>query len=664
LRQKSTIQNTNLYEIPNYDPNKASWEDVVINRQEPRKKVRPEILNSWVRCRDLGLDPLIKHSPNVISKNKLLRLQNKNRDFIEIARPVMQMIEISVRGTGFIVTLAEKAGHVLEVFGDKDVLKMAVKNFYVPGCLRSTEHAGTNAIGLCLDEKRSVQITGAEHYNIHHHPWTCSSAPIHNSKDNIIGVITLSGKSIGHHKHTLALITAAAKNIESQLRERDLIERSQRLNSMLTSIYNSISDGFIAIDNQHDITHINQAAHKMLGVEANGKTFLGGSFYDLANIDDRLKEQLQSGEYIETTEISFNCQNGIQTFMCRVDPIRTKTFKLLGLIVTMAEKRQMISIAKKIGGNYSKYEFADIKGKNAQFVKQIELAKVAAKSNSRILIIGESGTGKELFAHAIHSHSNRRNGPFVAISCAAIPRDLIESELFGYKGGAFTGARQKGMMGKFELADKGTLFLDEINGLPMDLQAKLLRVLQQNEIMRLGDNTNIPIDVRIISASNKDLMNEVDNSNFREDLYYRLNVVEIYIPSLRDRKEDIELLVNHIIDRQCIEMAVKRPKLSNDAMRLLKECDWPGNVRELENVIERALLLSQGDKISCEHLPLRSRKNPGKEIKRVLSIKQGFKEMIESALEESDGNISLAARKLDVARSTLYRKMKEFGIIT
>jgi transcriptional regulator of acetoin/glycerol metabolism len=346
LRQKSTIQNTSLYEIPNYDPNKASWEDVVINRQEPRKKVRPEILNSWVRCRDLGLDPLIKHSPNVISKNRLLRLQNKNRDFIEIARPVMQMIEISVRGTGFIVTLAEKSGHVLEVFGDKDVLKMAVKNFYVPGCLRSTEHAGTNAIGLCLDEKRSVQITGAEHYNIHHHPWTCSSAPIHNSKDNIIGVITLSGKSIGHHKHTLALITAAAKNIESQLRERDLIERSQRLNSMLTSIYNSISDGFIAIDNQHDITHINQAAQKMLGVEANGKTFLGGSFYDLANIDDRLKEQLQSGEYIETTEISFNCQNGIQTFMCRFDPIRTKTFKLLGLIVTMAEKRQMISIAK------------------------------------------------------------------------------------------------------------------------------------------------------------------------------------------------------------------------------------------------------------------------------------------------------------------------------
>ena len=323
----------------------------------------------------------------------------------------------------------------------KDVLKMALKNYYVPGCLRSTEHAGTNAIGLCLDEKRPIQITGAEHYNIHHHPWTCSSAPVRNGDGKMIGAITLSGRYIGCHKHTLALVTTAAKNIESQLRERDLIERSQRLNFMLTSIYNSISDGFIAIDNRHYITHVNQAAQKMLDV--NAKTLLGRSFYDLANVDDRLKEQLQSGDYIEATEIGFHCKNGIQPFMCRIDPIQTKTLRLQGLIVTIAEKRQMISIAKKIGGNYSKYEFSDIKGKAAHFKKQIGLAKVAAKTNSRILIVGESGTGKELFAHATHSHSNRRNGPFVAISCAAIPRDLIESELFGYKGGAFTGARRE-----------------------------------------------------------------------------------------------------------------------------------------------------------------------------------------------------------------------------
>ena len=216
------------------------------------------------------------------------------------------------------------------------------------------------------------------------------------------------------------------------------------------------------------------------------------------------------------------------------------------------------------------------------------------------------------------------------------------------------------MMGKFELADKGTLFLDEIDGLPMDLQVKLLRVLQQKEIMRIGDNKTIPVDIRIISASNKDLMNEVDRGNFREDLYYRLNVMEISIPPLRDRKEDIELLANHIIDRQCIEMAVSRPNISNDAMRLLKKYDWPGNVRELENVIERALLLCQGDKICSEHLPLRSRR---KEKKSVRSIKQGFKEMTESALEESGGNISLAARQLGISRSTLYRKMKQFGII-
>ena len=175
------------------------------------------------------------------------------------------------------------------------------------------------------------------------------------------------------------------------------------------------------------------------------------------------------------------------------------------------------------------------------------MAKIAAKTNSRVLIMGESGTGKELFAQSIHSHSHRSNGPFVAISCAAIPRDLIESELFGYTGGAFTGARSKGMIGKFELANAGTLFLDEINGLPLQLQGKLLRVLQQNEIMRLGDNRNIPVDVRVIAASNTDLVEEVEQGHFREDLYYRLNVMEIFIPPLRERMDDIERLIEHIL---------------------------------------------------------------------------------------------------------------------
>jgi len=322
----------------------------------------------------------------------------------------------------------------------------------------------------------------------------------------------------------------------------------------------------------------------------------------------------------------------------------------------------MINIAKRLGGNYSKYEFNDIKGNSPTFQRQIELAKIAAQTNSKILIVGESGTGKELFAQAIHSCSNRKKEPFVAISCAAIPRDLIESELFGYQGGAFTGARREGMVGKFELAHKGTLFLDEINGLPLELQAKLLRVLQQKEIMRLGDTRCIPVDVRVIAASGRDLLTEVENGNFREDLYYRLNVVEIVIPPLRERIEDIELLTDHILTRQCLEMGIERPQISDEVLETLRKYHWPGNVRELENCIERMLLVSQGNTIRTIHLPLKPRKKEARLENGVLTVRQGYKGMIEEALEQCGGNISMATKKLNIARSTFYRKMKEFGL--
>jgi len=328
----------------------------------------------------------------------------------------------------------------------------------------------------------------------------------------------------------------------------------------------------------------------------------------------------------------------------------------------MAEKRQVINLAKKIGGNYAKYDFKDIKGYNPALLRQIELAKIAAKTNSRVLLLGESGTGKELFAQSIHNYSNRRNEPFVAVSCAAIPRDLIESELFGYRGGAFTGARREGQMGKFVLAHKGTLFLDDVDGLPLDLQGKLLRVLQQNEIVRLGDTRTTPVDVRVIAASNTDLILEVENSNFREDFYYRLGVVEIVIPPLRDRVGDLELLVDHIMQRQCQEMGIRKPKVSHEVYEILRNYHWPGNVRELENCIERAVLLSQGDTIRKHCLPDRIYKRSSRGRSGAMPLHQGTKELIGAALNRCDGNVSMAARELKIARSTLYRKMKEFEL--
>ncbi|HID30260.1 MAG TPA: PAS domain-containing protein, partial [Desulfobacterales bacterium] len=249
------------------DPIKSAWENVVLKGLSPGSPVRQEILRSWIKCREIGLDPFSENSPPVLSGHKLKRLLKRNRVLIDISKPVMGMIEILVRDSGFIVTLTDKDGYVLEVRGDRDILKMAEQNYYLPGCLRSIEHAGTNAIGVCLIEGKPIQITGAEHYKVRHHPWTCSSSPIYDCQDRIIGAVTLSGRSTGRHKHTLALVTSAAETIERQLRERNLIEEKQRLNSMLTLIFNAISDGVIAVDNRMNIARLNRTAAEMLGLD-------------------------------------------------------------------------------------------------------------------------------------------------------------------------------------------------------------------------------------------------------------------------------------------------------------------------------------------------------------------------------------------------------------
>ncbi len=643
------------------DPIKCAWEDVVINGRPPRVPVRSIIVKSWMRCREAKIDPYTKTPAPVISKKELTHLRAKNSDLIAISRWVMEMVEISVRGTGFMVILADRLARVLETMGDQGIMEVASQRKYIPGCIRNAEYSGTNAIALALEEGKPVQLTGAEHYNINYHFWTCSSAPIRNAKGRIIGSITLSGQSIGRHQHTLALVTAAAETIEARFRERTLIEEDQRLNTMLIRIYNSLTDGFIALDNTLEITHLNSKAVKILGIE-NPEVIVGHRLDEVALLDCNLIKALENKEPFEPGEIQIKMPGGFKTYMCRMDPIQSSSCKLMGMILTMSEKRQMFDMVRKISGNYAKYEFSDIKGETPELKRQIELAMVTARTSSRVMLVGESGTGKELFAQAIHSYSHRRNEPFVAISCAAIPRDLIESELFGYIGGAFTGARQKGMVGKFELAHQGTLFLDEINGLPLELQGKLLRALQQNEILRLGDSRPIPVDVRVIAASNRDLLNEVECGNFREDLYYRLNVVEIFIPPLRSHKSDIKLLTSHILERLSREMCIHRPEITGEAMDKLMSYDWPGNVRELENICERALLLSHGQTIDVSHLSLRQRRRTGAIAAGTLSLRQTYRETLEAAITQCGGNVSNASRVLKIARSTLYRKMKEFDL--
>jgi len=339
--------------------------------------------------------------------------------------------------------------------------------------------------------------------------------------------------------------------------------------------------------------------------------------------------------------------------------------------VTVMEKELEFYKAELKKALGSKYTFENIIGESDAINQAKKLAKKVSKTRSSILILGESGTGKELFAHSIHNESPRSNYPLIKINCASIPKDLLESELFGYEEGAFTGAKKGGKPGKFEMANNSTIFLDEIGELPMNMQAKLLRAIQEREIERIGGTKSTTLDVRIIAATNRDLEKMVKNGEFREDLYYRLNVIKVTIPSLRERKEDISMLAKYLLRKVSDDMGRFVTEITPKAMELLEEYDWPGNIRELENTIERAInLVDKEARIKVSHLPyyIQSLNNNNADTFYNINLKKLVSELeiteIKKAISISKGNKFHAAKMLGISRTSLYEKMQKYNMLT
>lgn len=649
--------------------------------------VSDTILRGWRISHELGIDPWNPRNPPVIPKNELETLRNRHKSLLSAAAPMLRMLEVSIRDTGYIATLAVSPGYLLDVVGDASLMEQAVEAFNIPGALRSIESVGASALTLCMLDKRPVQVSGFEHYNCRFHDWRCAAAPIFDAQGEPVASLTISGHISRDEGHTAALAKSCAEVITIRLREQHLLLSQQRLNILLQSVYSALPEAILAIDERGLISHANHNALTLFGETSLEGQPLSGFIHPESS---RYLTQVFEKQKAESREITFLAGGDPIKRMCRFTPIRLEGGEAGGLIVTITAFSQLIDIATRVGGNYAKYAFKDIRGQNPALLEQIDLARRAAETSSRVLLTGESGTGKELFAQAIHNGSRVRGGPFVAISCASIPRDLIESELFGYVGGAFTGAREKGMIGKFELASGGTLFLDEINSLPMDMQAKLLRVLQQKEVMRIGDSRPTPVDTRIIAATNVPLPELVDNGSFRKDLYYRLNVVEIVIPPLRKRLDDIEMLANLILTRLNAERVGPAPRIHPETLRVLQGYAWPGNVRELDNVCERGLLLSCGGDIELDHLPVAVRDgaqgiHPFSDrapASKALLGEPGMEEPLAETpahtgtegldrlyhgeiirlLRQYHGNVSKTAARLGIARTTLYRKLRRFAI--
>ncbi|MBI5582205.1 MAG: sigma 54-interacting transcriptional regulator [Deltaproteobacteria bacterium] len=314
----------------------------------------------------------------------------------------------------------------------------------------------------------------------------------------------------------------------------------------------------------------------------------------------------------------------------------------------------------------AKYTIKNIIGKTGEMAELKKMALKAAKTNAPVLVLGESGTGKELFAHAIHYASERRAFPFIRLNCAAIPRDLLESELFGYEPGAFSGAGSKSKPGKFELAQQGTIFLDEIGDLPLEMQPKLLRVIEEKETERLGGNRIIQSNFRLITATHAPLEKLVTQGRFRKDLYYRLNVIPIAIPPLRDRKEDIPLLAEHLVRMLNRDLGANVTRLAPEVQERFLQYDWPGNVRELINVLERIIYSIDGEIIQLHHLPIflqNIRRQPGSGPTSLKRLKEeAEKEALSLAIQKADYNKNRAARELGIHRTALYKKMKKYEI--
>ncbi|MDR6999736.1 sigma 54-interacting transcriptional regulator [Neobacillus niacini] len=443
----------------------------------------------------------------------------------------------------------------------------------------------------------------------------------------------------------------------------NIIEEILKERYQVDAIVNSTHDGVVVIDRMGNIRLVNEHAKTILGVEADMK---GRSITEFIPQSDMLRV-LEAGK-IERGDIA--TIGGRQVVINR-SPVIVKG-KIVGAVSNFKEitdiQKVELQLRKKLhqSGLEAKYRLSDIIGETHEIIEAKELARKFAGTESTVLITGESGTGKELFAQGIHSASHRALGPFVAVNCATLPENLLESEIFGYEKGTFTGALKDGKPGLFELAHGGTLFLDEIGEIPLRIQALLLRVLQERTIRRVGGERIIPVDVRIITATNRNLEEEVEKKQFRSDLFYRLNVLALELPPLRERKADIPKLVESFLFEFNEQRKNKIVHIEKEFIRLFQKYDWPGNIRELRNTIERLVVLEESSLLRVEGAKFLSekirRRKVAEEAINKQSIKSKEKEHILTTLEKFDHNKKLAAQSLGIDRSTLWRKIKEYGL--
>lgn len=640
------------------------WQEFVKTGNLNKLKIRKQIADSWLRSKKIGISPFAHAITTEISKDRIEQFYDEFKEILETAKPFMEAIYQTVGDDGMFVRLTNSKGYIVECIGDEQSLDSAVGQFFFRGKNVKEETIGTNAIGLSLKKNIPVHVLGSEHFRECYHNLTTSAAPIRDESGKVVAVLSMTGDYKLVHPHTLGMVMASALAIEHEILLNKINMQLQRANNHHEAVMKFIKEGIITISPDGYITDANYFAKRFLSRDLKK---IDGLHIDEFISKSNYKKIISDSNGIEELEVHFKKDNGAKKYVILNGiPIYNDKDEITEHLITFRESKKVYSQVNKLFGSNAIYTFDDILGNSEEIQEAIRISKLVSNSDATILLFGESGTGKELFAQSIHNESQRRNNSFVFINCGAIPRDLVASELFGYEEGAFTGARKGGNPGKFELADGGTLFLDEIGDMPVDTQANLLRVLETKEVVRVGGNEVIPVDVRVIAATHKDLKKEVERGNFRSDLFYRLNVMPIHTPALRERKDDIKKLIEQFY-RQFSNQNSGKILIDDNFYWVMREYSWPGNVRELQNVMQMVCnLVDSGIKLSNEHIPLYIKEQLNvEEVEESFMVKPLYlleKEAIKKALEIADGNLVQTAKILEIGRSTLYRKIEKYEI--
>ena len=610
----------------------------------------PALRRSWERSQAFGLTPTgrVQGAPHA-SAAQLARALDLRHELVSHAQPVMAYLVDLTRDAGSMVILADSNGMLLQALGDSSFVDRAERVALRPGATWHEQWRGTNAIGTALAEGSAVVVHAGEHYLSRNAFLTCTAAPITDSAGRVLGVLDISGDHRGYHRHTLALVRSGVRMIEQRLFDtRHAGGLRLRLHPQPHGI-GTVAQGLLALSGDGWLIGADAAALEMLR--------LGRDAVGACTLDTVLSLDL-------ATLHAWARRPGPAPRACRLRDGSVLWAQVeLGQSVQAGPSVPVTPVPSPVAATD---DLARLDTGDAALQAAIARVRRVIDKPIAVLLQGESGVGKEVFAKAMHASGARRTGPFVAVNCAALPEHLIEAELFGYRAGAFTGASRDGAPGRIREADGGTLFLDEIGDMPLALQARLLRVLQERQVLPLGGGKPVAVDFRLICATHRQLRAEMDAGRFREDLYYRLNGLTMRLPPLRERQDLVPL-----IERMLRELQPGRElTLSPDLMQAAARYRWPGNLRQLNNVLRTACaLVDDGEAwIDWPHLPddvaedLRGSPAVAMQAELPDDLRAQAERTVRQVIESSRGNLSEAARRLGVSRNTLYRKMDDLGL--